>query len=80
MRFKEGQIVVLVKDIITPNKEKSHWTKYFGTPCSIKRIVGYNNIFKQTEYVIDKIGPHYNIFCLEDELMELYKFKKLRFV
>ena len=65
MRFKEGQIVVLVKDIITLNKEKSPWTKYFGTPCSIKRIMGYNNIFKQTEYVIDNVELDYD-FALSD--------------
>ena len=80
MKFKEEQVVIFVKDIITPDKEKSPWTQYFGTSCIIKKIMGYNNIFKQTEYLIDTIGPHHNVFCLQDELVELYKFKKLHFI
>lgn len=80
MKFKEGQVVIFVKDIITPDKEKSPWTQYFGISCIIKKVTKYNNVYKQTGYLIDTMGPYRNVFCLQDELVELYKFKKLRFI
>lgn len=80
MKFKEGQVVIFVKDIITLDKEQSPWMKYFGISCTIKKVLGYNNKYERTGYLVDTIGPHHNVFCLQDELMELYKFKKLRFI
>lgn len=77
MRFKEGQIVVLVKDIVSMGK--SPWENYFNQPCVIKKALGFNNMYQQYEYIIDKLGPFPVVFCLEDELRELYVFKNLKF-